>query len=297
MADKKYLDHNGLIQFLARLYTKFARYPKGITAGQGVVAKTVEDDIVTEWEAVDLATQAELESMKSSIDSTVSDITSGNTVVKEAEHAESADKATTADSATNANHAITADTATNANHAATADSATNAANAENAEKADYATEAGNANYAASAGSAASATKATQDGDGNVITDTYQTIADATSQHKALQDSINDNVEALNDAIDLKADVTDFNESIIALSVEGTTVTYIKGDGSTHTFETQDTDTTYYLGTDTVTGLTKLYATIGSAEDGTMTQKAIKTELDKKVGVAIDGSQNALVFTV
>ena len=39
------------------------------------------------------------------------------------------------------------------------------------------------------------------------------------------------------------------------------------------------------------------ATIGSAEDGTMTQKAIKTELDKKVGVTIDSSNDMLIFTI
>lgn len=93
-----------------------------------------------------------------------------------------------------------------------------------------------------------------------------------------------------------ATATDYNESIIALSVDGQTITYIKGDGSVHTFETQDTDTTYSLATDEVTGLTKLYATTGSAEDGTMTQRAIKTELDKKVGVEVDTTQNALIFT-
>lgn len=99
-------------------------------------------------------------------------------------------------------------------------------------------------------------------------------------------------------IDLsKTIITNYNESIIGLSVNGTTVTYIKGDGSVHTFETQDTDTTYSLGTDEVTGLTKLYATTGNAEDGTMTQKAIKTELDKKVGVTVDDSQNILIFTI
>ena len=86
------------------------------------------------------------------------------------------------------------------------------------------------------------------------------------------------------------------ENIIGLSVDGKTVTYIKGDGSVHSFDTQDNDTTYSLGTDEVTGLTKLYATTGSAEDGTMTQKAIKTELDKKVGVEIDATQNTLIFT-
>ena len=90
---------------------------------------------------------------------------------------------------------------------------------------------------------------------------------------------------------------DYNESIIALEVDGQTFTYTKGDGSVHSFQTQDTDTTYSLGTDTVTGLTKLYATIGNAEDGTMTQKAIKTELDKKVGVEINSSENQLAFVI
>ena len=87
----------------------------------------------------------------------------------------------------------------------------------------------------------------------------------------------------------------FNESIIALSIDGRVITYIKGDGTTHSFETQDTNTEYFLATDEVTGLTKLYSSIGNAEDGTMTQKAIKTELDKKVGVTINN--NMLVFTV
>lgn len=279
MADeKKYLDENGLIRLTANLINKFS--PK---------AHTHDDIYYTETE-ID-SKVAELQSSIDSVDGAVDNITSGTTVVEEAKHAESADSATTATTATNANHAITADSATNATNA------TNAENAENAERADYADEAGNADYAASAGSAASATKAKQDGNGNVITDTYQTIANATSQHNALQSSINDKVATLNEAIDLKADITDYNESIIALSVNGTTVTYVKGDGTTHTFETQDTDTTYSLGTDEITGLTKLYATTGSAEDGTMTQKAIKTELDKKVGVTIDDSQNALVFTI
>lgn len=91
--------------------------------------------------------------------------------------------------------------------------------------------------------------------------------------------------------------TNYDESIIGLSVDGQTITYIKGDGSVHTFETQDTDTTYSLATDEVTGLTKLYATTGNAEDGTMTQKAIKTELDKKVGVMIDDASDMLIFTI
>lgn len=110
--------------------------------------------------------------------------------------------------------------------------------------------------------------------------------------KAVLDAIEDIKQ------NIKQDISDnYNKSIIGLSVDGQVVTYIKGDGSEHSFITQDTNTTYSLGTDTVTGLTKLYATVGSAEDGTMTQKAIKTELDKKIGVKIDESQHALVFTI
>ena len=119
-------------------------------------------------------------------------------------------------------------------------------------------------------------------------DLYYTEAEMDAE----LDAIDKAFEVLSSAVK-----TNRNETIIGLSVDGTTVTYIKGDGSEHTFETQDTNTTYSLGTDEVTGLTRLYATIGSAEDGTMTQKAIKTELDKKVGVSVDDSQGTLVFTI
>lgn len=113
------------------------------------------------------------------------------------------------------------------------------------------------------------------------------------------DETDEKIDEVSDAIvDLSETVsTNYDESIIGLSIDGTTITYIKGDGSVHSFETQDTNTTYSLGTDEKTGLTKLYATIGSAEDGTMTQKAIKSELDKKVGVDIDDSKNTLIFTI
>jgi hypothetical protein len=116
---------------------------------------------------------------------------------------------------------------------------------------------------------------------------------------ASQPEVKSNLAEISDAIaQLSEDVgINYNESIIGLSVDGNVITYIKGDGSEHTIITQDTDTTYSLGTDTTTGLTKLYATTGSAEDGTMTQRAIKTELDKKVGVDIDSAQNTLIFTI
>lgn len=107
---------------------------------------------------------------------------------------------------------------------------------------------------------------------------------------------------INQVSDIVTDLSDtvninYDESIIGLSIDGQVITYIKGDGSVHTIVTKDTNTTYSIGTDTETGLTKLYATTGSAEDGTMTQKAIKTELDKKVGVDIDNANDMLIFTI
>lgn len=74
--------------------------------------------------------------------------------------------------------------------------------------------------ATSASSADSATKATQDASGNVITSTYETKANA----------------------------------ITGLSVSGKTITYTKGNGTTGTITTQDTNTTYSVATTSANGL-------------------------------------------
>ena len=92
----------------------------------------------------------------------------------------------------------------------------------------------NVRYANSAGSASSATKATQDSSNQTITSTY----------------------------------------IKSLSVSGRTITYTRGDNTSGSITTQDTNTTYNVGTSTYSGTTKLYTTTGSNTDGTMTQKAI-----------------------
>ena len=73
--------------------------------------------------------------------------------------------------------------------------------------------------------------------------------------------------------------------IKGLSVNGKTITYTKGDGSTGTITTQDTNTTYSTGTASALGLTKLYTGTGTATDGTMTQAAIKTALDGKAAAS------------
>lgn len=46
----------------------------------------------------------------------------------------------------------------------------------------------------------------------------------------------------------------------------------------------------------IAGVMKLYDTIGSNTDGTMTQKAITDELDDKVEVALNTSEEMIIFT-
>ena len=140
----------------------------------------------------------------------------------------------------------------------------------------------------------------------ILDDSNATIPTSSAVLSALKNksdvghshAVND-VNGLSDVItDLSGSIaTNYNESIIGLSIDGQVITYIKGDGTSHTIVTQDTDTTYSIGTDTTTGLTKLYATTGSADDGTMTQRAIKTELDKKVSVSVDDTSDMLIFTI
>lgn len=93
---------------------------------------------------------------------------------------------------------------TRVDSAASADTAKSATKATNADKATHATSADTATNANHATSAGSATKATQDSAGQQINTTY----------------------------------------IKSLSVNGRTITYTKGNGSTGTITTQDTNTTY-----------------------------------------------------
>ena len=101
--------------------------------------------------------------------------------------------------------------------------------------------AGSSSAGGAANSALTATKATQDSAGQQINTTY----------------------------------------IKGLSVSGRTITYTKGNGTTGTITTQDTNTTYSTGTASTSGLTKLYTGTGTATDGTMTQAAINTALSGK----------------
>lgn len=123
-------------------------------------------------------------------------------------------------------------------------------------------------------------------------DTLVAVINAIDENKANRVHDHDERYYIKQEIDTK-----YNGSIIGLSVDGQTVTYITGDGQKHTFITQDTNTEYSLGTDEITGLTKLYGTTGYNDDGTMTQRAITEALNKKIGVQFEASNNTLIFTI
>ena len=93
------------------------------------------------------------------------------------------------------------------------------------------------------------------------------VANAT---KATQDSAGQNISTT---------------YIKALSVSGRTITYTKGDGTTGTITTQDTNTTYSTGNATTAGIGKLYTATGTAVDGSMTQNAITTALNGKAATS------------
>jgi hypothetical protein len=84
---------------------------------------------------------------------------------------------------------------------------------------------------------------------------------------------------------------DYSKAVIAMSISDNIITYYTGDGQEHTMELEE----YPLGTPTIEGLTKLYATTGQATDGTMTQKAITDELNKKLSEATI-SNGTLIIT-
>ena len=92
--------------------------------------------------------------------------------------------------------------------------------------------------------------------------------DGTITQKGITDSLSTKVN------------NDSSLFVKSLSISGKVITITQGDDSSSTITTQDT--TYETGTASVSGLTKLYDSTGTATDGTMTQNAIKTALDGKL---------------
>ena len=55
--------------------------------------------------------------------------------------------------------------------------------------------------------------------------------------------------------------------------------------------------TLYHATDVVPGIMKLYSSKGNNTDGTMTQKAITNELNKKYEVQVDANDELITFII
>ncbi len=144
MATKKYLSLERLTDYDALIKAEISSSDAATLKS----AKDYADGLVSGGHNHDdrYYTETEIDTKLSEVNTSITNITNGNIVVKEAEHADNADEAT---------HATSADSATTAT---TADSAT---------------------------TAESATKATQDGNGNVIVDVYETKEDAQLKYDEL----------------------------------------------------------------------------------------------------------------
>lgn len=108
-----------------------------------------------------------------------------------------------------------------------------------------------------------------------------TAQNASSATKATQDSAGQQINTT---------------YIKGLSVSGRTITYTKGNGTTGTITTQDTNTTYSTGTSSALGLTKLYTGTGTATDGTITQKVITEQLNKTAKIMDGNTSNMYTWS-
>lgn len=127
--------------------------------------------------------------------------------------------------------------------------------------------------AKSASSATKATKATQDSAGQQINTTY--IKDLSVNGRTITYTKGDGSTGTITTQDTNTDTN----TTYTLSKNGSTITLTGSDGKTTSVT--DSNTTYSTGTTSTSGLTKLYTETGTATDGTMTQAAIKTALDGK----------------
>lgn len=266
---------------------------------------------------------------------TKSELQNGNYTVKKAEEATHSQttsgfdetalgiiKGTTVDNATNASeasHAVEADHAEEADHALNADDALRAVDAQNAQNANHADE---ADHAVNADLATKATEADSAKQAEKTIGTL-TIGDTTpvefngSSNKEVPDastteygvtklsSVSSESESLAATPKLVKDTADailadfeidYNKSVISMQVDGNIITYETADGEKHQIINEDSGTSFSIGVSEFPGLTKLYATTGIWEDGSLTVKAVSEELDKKVNYDdIVITNNTLMF--
>lgn len=250
---------------------------------------------------------------------TKSELSSGSYKVKEAEEATHSQttsgfdetalgiiKGTTVDNATKASeadHAVEADHAEEADHALNADDALRAVDAQNAQNANHANEADHADIADLATEANSAKQAEKTIGTLTIGDTApiefngsldKKVPDASTTEYGITklSSTSSDSESLAATPKLVKDTADailadfeidYNKSVISMHVNGNEVEYQTADGQWNKITHYGhEDVTFSIGDSEFPGLTKLYATTGTWEDGSLTVKAVSEELDKKV---------------
>lgn len=104
---------------------------------------------------------------------------------------------------------------------------------------------------------------------------------ATATELNFMDGVTSNVQTQLNA-KLAASSANYVKTI---SIDGKIITVTRGDSTTFTLTTQDTNTTYSTGTATTLGLTKLYTSTGTGTDGTMTRTAITNALNGKLSTS------------
>ena len=114
--------------------------------------------------------------------------------------------------------------------------------------------------------------------------------DGSIDQKNLTDLLNGKLSTMGTAYAANNDGNNQNIAntyIKSVGINGKVITFTKGDGSTFTITTQDSNTTYATGNTANTGLTKLYTTTGTNTDGSIRQKELSTILtdlsDNKLG--------------
>lgn len=117
-------------------------------------------------------------------------------------------------------------------------------------------------------------------DSDVLGTTGESTTRTMSQ-KAITDALGTKLNATATAVAATKDGSDQNIAstyVKGVDISGRTITITKGDGSSSTLVTQDTNTTYNTATSSAEGLVKLYNTSGENTDGAMTQSAVNSAM-------------------
>ena len=124
-----------------------------------------------------------------------------------------------------------------------------------------------------------------------IFDAMASALESLKQEVGMPEKLPDDIKSLYELVEKNK-----NQSVVGLNINRSQgkITATLGNGEDYVIPIIDKEDQFWLASDSNSGLVKLYFKPGNREDGTMTQKAITAELDKKVGIKIDA--DTLIFT-